>query len=359
MFQSFKHRAVRASARERPRTNLPIQGHSMTVRNDASAGPLEYPWSLTGFPNYEASEEIDSLDARDLSQEDFHKHYVMQNLPCRVRGAAAHWPAFRAWRDPEYFKRAANDIQVEARHYPCSELIAWVNEDIRQKLIDDIGTNMKGMPFHAFLDEMKLNGGQLVLDACEFDDKSPLAELQQDITGYTFLRNAGKPRVNPLYRAFLYRGSYTDWHFHAADETLMTQVVGAKEVLILPPDDVSWQALLPVIRENGYLFDVDSRRYAGFSKLRPYRVLVEPGDALYIPVFWWHAVESVGTQFGVTVARTFASPLHINGDWQYPAVRKLARTYALSPFAPLLVGALAYALAHKVLKRIGLRSARR
>ncbi|TCK33793.1 cupin-like protein [Paraburkholderia sp. BL8N3] len=281
----------------------------MTERNYVRIGTFPDPWNLTAVPNYEHAEEIDSLKASELMRENFFEQYVLRNRPCRLRGAAAHWPAFEKWRNPEYFKSASNNIRFEARHYPCSEFPTWAHEGLRQQLRDDIAANNRQMLFHDILDEMKGYGEQFVVEGCEFGAGAPLAELTADVGDYEFLSDAGKPRANALLRAFLYRGCYTDWHFHAADETLLTQVVGTKEVLILPPDDASWRALLPVIRERGYMFDVDVARYAQFGELCPYRVLVEPGDALYIPVFWWHAVESVGRQFGVTVACSFASPL--------------------------------------------------
>jgi len=72
-------------------------------------------------------------------------------------------------------------------------------------------------------------------------------------------------------------------------------------------------------------------------------VTVEPRRCAVHPVFWWHAVESVGEEFGVTVAAAFSSPLHVNGDMRFPVARKLARTYLVSRYAPLVIAAVAYA----------------
>jgi hypothetical protein len=54
--------------------------------------------------------------------------------------------------------------------------------------------------------------------------------------GHLTVRVATQPLME---RAFLYRDSYTDWHYHFTDETLMSQVKGDKEVLLLAPNAAS------------------------------------------------------------------------------------------------------------------------
>lgn len=161
-----------------------------------------------------------------------------------------------------------------------------------------------------------------------------------------------KPRHYPAHRSFLYRNSYTDWHFHVIDETFMAQVVGAKEVLLLPPDETSWRALRPVVEEAGYLYDIDTRRFPGIRGLHALRTVVEPGDALYIPVYWWHAVQSIDDAFGATVAATFPTPLHVSGDIRSPIARRVLRSFLFSRYAPLVLGVVAYSLLYRLTHKL-------
>ncbi|XVN15470.1 hypothetical protein QZH47_03700 [Pseudomonas corrugata] len=138
------------------------------------------------------------------------------------------------------------------------------------------------MPFHEFLDSLGEGDSPLVADSCRFSEGSAIERLKEDVGGLPFMPQLGKTRAYPPHRSFLYRNSYTDWHFHVTDETFMAQVVGAKEVLLLPPDEASWRALRPVIEEAGYLYDIDTGRFPGTRALRALRTVVEPGDALYI-----------------------------------------------------------------------------
>jgi len=80
--------------------------------------------------------------------------------------------------------------------------------------------------------------------------------------------------------------------------------------------------------------------------------VVEPGDALYIPVYWWHAVQSMDDAFGATVAATFPTPLHVSGDIRSPIARRVLRTYLFSRLAPLVLGAVAYSLAWRLAQKV-------
>jgi hypothetical protein len=152
---------------------------------------------------------------------------------------------------------------------------------------------------------------------------SSFAPLAPDVSGFRFLKTARRGRLYGPYRIFLFRNSFTDWHYHTTDETLMCQVHGAKEVMLLPPDQHSWDLLMPVMREFGRTFDHDlAARFAG---ARLHRTVVEPGDALYIPPYWWHSVASLEDRMGITVASCFRSPFATVNDLRYPAARDTLR----------------------------------
>ena len=64
-----------------------------------------------------------------------------------------------------------------------------------------------------------------------------LASIADDVLGFPFLKNAARPRLYGPKRAFVFRNSYTDWHYHVTDETLMCQVKAPKETLLLQECD--------------------------------------------------------------------------------------------------------------------------
>jgi hypothetical protein len=312
------------------------------------------PWSLSRFPRYENALSLDSINAEELTEEEFRRNYVEKNRPCLLKGAVKHWPAYRQWSSTAYLKEKTRNEKTFARSYPISEYIFEAKGALKQQLIEKNQAVTQEIMFHEFLDrvENENESGQLVIHSWPLQQGLALSELCSDIDSFPFLPKPGGSRFYPSYRAFFYRQSYTDWHYHPTDEALMTQVVGAKEVLLLPPDKHSWDALWPVARQKGYLFDIDTNQFPKIRDMHPYRVTVEAGDALYIPVFWWHAVESLDEKFGITVAATFQTPLHINGDLQYPAARELFRNAIITSRAPLIIGATAYSLSHKMVKKL-------
>jgi hypothetical protein len=315
------------------------------------------PWSFDRFPNYSSARTVESIDARRITESDFRRRFVNQNRPCLVRNAAVHWPAYERWGSLAYLRGRSSNATVTTRTCAVSEVSGWARPEVRARLQAQTRAAYRSTPFHEFLDQMESGDSTLIADSCRFSKGTPIEHMKDDVGGVPFLAATHKSRVYPPHRVFLYRNSYTDWHFHPTDETFMTQVVGAKEVLLLPPDQPSWSALRPLIQEHGVLFDIDIQRFPDAGRLQPLRVVVGPGDALYIPVFWWHAVASLDKCFGVTVAATFPTPLHINGDLRFPVVRKLLRTHLLSRHAPLVVGAVAYSACHRLLGRLAGRRA--
>jgi Cupin-like domain len=307
-------------------------------------------WSLSRTPHYNEALTIDSIPAGEVSAAEFHKHYVARNRPCRLIGAVKHWPAYQKWTSADYLREKVGDRTVTARTYPASEYIRHVKQPVQARLLEKKAASARTLSFLEFLDSAANQSGQLVIASARFSAGGTLESLYGDMGAFAFLPRLEGSVLYPSHRAFLYRESYTDWHFHPVDEALMTQVVGAKEVLLLPPDQLSWDALWPIACETGYLFDIDLRRFPLAAKLRPYRIVVEAGDALYLPAYWWHAVESVDEKFGVTVTATFKTPPHVRGDWQYPAARFWLKNNFFERL-PLVVTALAASTAHRIVQK--------
>ncbi|WP_025389978.1 cupin-like domain-containing protein [Pseudomonas syringae] len=309
-------------------------------------------WSLSRFPNHSRATAVEVIDALTISREDFVRRYVNHNRPCLIKNAVLHWPAFHKWKQLDYIKDHSLNSAVVVRSKVISEVMAWSNPDVKAALVEYSNEVHSDIPFHDFLDSLGAGDHPLVADSCGFEEGEALELLRHDVAGLPFMPELSTPLYYPPYRSFLYRNSYTDWHFHSADETFMSQVVGAKEVLLLPPDEATWQALRPVIEEVGYLYDIDTQRFPGTRNLCALRTVVEPGDALYVPVYWWHAVQSIDDAVGVTVAVTFRTPLHVIGDIRSPIARRMLRTHLRSRQAPLAILAVLYSLAFRLGRRL-------
>ena len=311
------------------------------------------PWDLSKTPNYKNALSIPVISAADLNPQEFYRNYVALNKPCLLQGAVKHWPAYKNWCSLEYLKRETENPAMKARVAPASEYAHMAEKDIVPTLQQHNIDIFQELTFHEFLDRAHTRSEQLVLHSIPLLPGHALGELCKDLSWYSFLTEWKGSRMYPRFRAFFYRNSYTDWHFHPTDEALMSQVVGSKEVLLLPPDSKTWDALYPPATKTGYLYNVDTEKFPKIQAVMPYRVTVNAGDALYIPVYWWHAVASVDDHFGITVASTFKSPVHVNGDLRYPGARYIMRRFLFTRFAPMMLTGVAYAYAHRLYNIFG------
>ena len=126
-----------------------------------------------------------------------------------------------------------------------------------------------------------------------------------------------KPTTSPLH--------YDDY------ENLLCQIWGRKELILYPPSDLT--SLYYVGRPKGKLtygypskftrdpatvdqgsfvfgssvnLDApDMRRHPKFKNASPIRVVLEPGDVIYLPAYWHHEVQSIPDDDGLNVAVNF------------------------------------------------------
>jgi hypothetical protein len=99
-------------------------------------------------------------------------------------------------------------------------------------------------------------------------------------------------------------GTFTALH-HDLTNNLIAQVVGRKRLLILPPSEVGR------LYNDTHVFSriadlqapgLDAAAFGRLEGARAYEVMLEPGEAIFMPFAWWHQVRSL--DFSVTVTYT-------------------------------------------------------
>ena len=266
---------------------------------------------LKNIPGIDAAQTITTIDAEQLTPKMFIEYFVSNNRPCLIKGAVKHWPAIKKWRDPDYLKAKCGDSPTT--YYP------HMNYDHT----DNMKVDETVKPFSFVLDILCHPSSDITSAPSLMFDKPPFLALAKDVAGFSFLPSPPKPLLYPASRSFMYKGAGTGWHYHFVDETLMCQVIGSKKVGLLPPDTETDNIVYDAFTTDAYLSNGDCFDPTTASKLKPMLAIVEPGDALYIPPFWWHGVETIGSSFGITVANCWRSPLHVMGDLSFPTVRKI------------------------------------
>ena len=118
-----------------------------------------------------------------------------------------------------------------------------------------------------------------------------LPRLLQDIILPSFISFARLWEIN------LWVGCYSNrsnLHFDP-EENLLVPIKGAKKVILINRSETGslYQNLDGNILESkADVFNIDRKVFPKIDKIKFYQTTVEPGEALYIPSGWWHAVES-------------------------------------------------------------------
>jgi len=229
---------------------------------------------------------------------------VRHERPVVVRGAVNDWPPMYKWT-LEYLKSTYGERRVKVgvsksgayKDY-AERLKTGVEPEVTfAKAIDDIFT-----PTDA---DLKCRIHQESLDSWgALHEESPPIRyvLRKLLTKNIWMGSTG---------------NVTGMHYDTEDN-INVQVRGRKEVILfssaqlheLYPRSV-WDYMSNFSRVD--IATPDLSRYPRFSRATPLRAVLEPGDFIFIPIYWWH-------QFN-----TLEASLNVNFWWQATAGQALRR----------------------------------
>ncbi|KAM9559673.1 hypoxia-inducible factor 1-alpha inhibitor-like isoform 1-T1 [Salvelinus alpinus] len=119
-------------------------------------------------------------------------------------------------------------------------------------------------------------------------------------------RNWGQLTSNLLLIGM--EGNVTPAHYDE-QQNFFAQIKGYKRCILFPPDQFECLYPFPVHhpcdRQSQVDFEnPDYERFPNFKNVVGYETVVGPGDVLYIPMYWWHHIESL-LSGGVTITVNF------------------------------------------------------
>ncbi|HEX3601443.1 MAG TPA: cupin-like domain-containing protein [Lacipirellulaceae bacterium] len=231
-----------------------------------------------------AQHEIDVVDT--ISPKDFKREYIDTNSPLLMRKVTANWPAMKKWSFdffaslslPKRVFLEMNNVLQGGGQYEVMEYGDYI-----RRIADDNGQNTpKG-----YLSVFKVF--------------TAFPELRSDVD-FSLLsqfkvKNTAKGWIGPA-------GTVTGYHVDWGDNVL-AQICGRKEVRLVSPQDSKY--MYPSKRfDQGTMsseMDVDNYdadRFSLFAKATEYRVIIHPGEMLFIPRGWWHHVRSLDKSISVS-----------------------------------------------------------
>ena len=228
------------------------------------------------------------------------KDCVLCNRPGLLRSALADWPPVSKWCDDAYLRQAGADASVTARRVhtssgSCVETGAYQTEELSWvALIDSLAEAQLGCttsaPYYA---------AQLRL-------RTALPALYAD----TRPEPPCVCALGPIWRnapsAYFGCGSRTPLHFDLL-ENIFCVVAGVKHVVLWHParsDLLYLGADGDASRSLADVFAPDLLRFPHLARAEAdaLHVDVRAGDALYIPLGWWHAVSTPPQERSISIS---------------------------------------------------------
>lgn len=222
----------------------------------------------------------------------FIKDYYAQHRPVILTQGVSHWPAMQKWT-PHYFAETIADGLIEVqmgrnsvkdfeRKSPALKQMISMRD-----FVEKVSSAGESNDFY-----MTANNTQ--------KSQSAIAPLYEDILdfgeGYCDLTQ--KNSLSFLW--FGPKGTFTPLH-HDLTNNMLVQIYGRKKVTLVPALQT------PYLHNDRWVFskisdlkNVDRTQYPAFNRVTPIECVLEAGEALFIPIGWWHTVESLDVSISVS-----------------------------------------------------------
>jgi hypothetical protein len=233
---------------------------------------------------------IDERDASGLPYDAFHREYVARNRPVVVHNATPAWPAMSKWT-PEFFKTRFGGKTVSVSYYERMSFAAFI-DGVMASSEDAPGPYMHRLFLHEHLPEVLGDVSPQNPYAFPRWYASPLMmEYWRRPDGYIKLLIGGVGGRFPVMH-------YDTENVHAT----ITEVYGDKEFVLYAPSDTPYLYPNPKQPNQSLLRDplvADLEQFPLFARAQQYRVILKPGDMVFVPCGWWHTARALSPSISV------------------------------------------------------------
>jgi ribosomal protein L16 Arg81 hydroxylase len=247
----------------------------------------------------------------NLPREEFLERYYAANHPVVVTGMMDNWKARTLWT-AEYFTSTCGGETIE--------VMAGRDADARYEINSE--AHKTTMLFSEYIERITREGAgndcYLVANNNLLRRKS-MRRLLGDIEMFPEYLDP-EQADGGVFFWFGPAATVTPLH-HDTMNVLLAQVSGRKRVTLIP----SWQ-IQHVYNDIGVYSEVDCEdpdcaKFPAFESAQVRNLVLEPGEALFIPVGWWHHVRALDLSVSVSFTN-FLFPNHYG--WNQPYIQRNA-----------------------------------
>ena len=266
---------------------------------------------------------------KSLSAEQFFGKFFRTH-PFLISGHLAHWPALRVW-SPTYLKERFGRSTIRVSLY---------DPDLPESFFEQtISFVHRTMALGDYVDTFQTSrDSRFVLR----EDNKLLEEFPEMLSELAYFSPfCSNKSASTLKYKSLWLGppNYSTGLHSDPGDTLLFQISGHKRVLLYdreqtkylyqeseenvldraskltPKSGIDPSYLKVLLQQVGWCkvnpFNADPVRFPLFENATAIEAFLGPGDALYIPDRWWHAVRSLDSTISVSIEPTFDGPLFV------------------------------------------------
>ena len=220
----------------------------------------------------------------------FIREYYSKHLPVILTGGIDHWPALGKW-SPEFFLESLGDEAIEIQKNREQDPL-FERNSVRHK------KKILMREFIQLINKGESNDHYMTANNMK-SSFSSLAPLFKDIAdfGKGYRQTHSIESGNLLW--FGPKGTFTPLH-HDLTNNMLVQIYGRKKVTLIPAMQVPNLYNDRGVYSKADYPHFDPLRYPEMKKITPVDLILNPGDALFIPLGWWHCVESLDVSISVS-----------------------------------------------------------